>query len=218
MSVAHCQRITAAAAYLLDSRGFIKDEVTLRQITYFACMHRFASAVWLSTQLADDLGLTLRYMQSPINVWNPLMGESFVHVTTASALMQKALRHHPVDVSHIQTQDNVLVLSVASSPDGSPRWLAAPDHIRHHFVAPDVKYNPRSPVMSPRTATCYRNFWISTVIAAYLGIDGEGPVITRVPSCLTSLLNADQLYPSSLLQDAEFQCFLETQPNCSTHS
>ncbi|EAN88898.1 hypothetical protein C3747_246g27 [Trypanosoma cruzi] len=203
--------------FLLDTREFITDKCILRQLTHFAHVHRLGSPLWLGWELAAGLGLTLRYMQSPLNIWSPLMGESFFPLNKASTFSDAVMQKYPLrqflhfskisSAEHLTTKQN-LVLSAAASSDGNPRWYRVPEAIEHFFELPSESSSLYCHPIQQVNEVGLFVLWISAVLFSRMMIAPEAKLLVQTPSSYMSVVNADQLYPSSFLAEKELECLV----------
>ncbi|ORC93854.1 uncharacterized protein TM35_000017310 [Trypanosoma theileri] len=203
--------------YLLDKKEIITDKCILRQLTHFAHMQRLGSPLWLSWELAAGLNLTLRHMQSPLNIWYPLMGESFFPLVASSHFSEIILRKCPVtqivNVSERSTLSNSttkcdLVLSSSACSDGKLHWCSVPETLKHLFIVP--KKSIYKPFYNSQYGGHLRplGLWVSTVVLKWIKVAPEMPVMIHTPSSFMCVVNADQLYPSTILAEKELECLL----------
>ncbi|RNF18626.1 uncharacterized protein Tco025E_04400 [Trypanosoma conorhini] len=210
-------RSLLSTPFLLDTREFVTDKCTLRQLTHFAHAHRLGSPLWLSWDLAAGLGLTLRYMQSPLSIWSPLMGESFLPLTKSSRFADAITRQYPVKQTlnfsnrpstAALAKQQILVLSAAASPDGNPRWYGAPESIRHLFVLPAKSSPSNCHTLRQGNEFPLLGLWISAVLLSRMTVAPESTLLVHTPPSCMCVVNADQLYPSSFLAEKELECIL----------
>ncbi|KAH9577196.1 hypothetical protein LSM04_000040 [Trypanosoma melophagium] len=203
--------------FLLDKKEIITEKCILGQLTHFAHMQRLGSPLWLSWELAQGLNLTLRYMQSPLNIWYPLMGESFFPLVASSSFSDAVMRHCPVtqivNVSEMSTLSNSttgsdLVLSVSACSDGKPHWCTVPDTLKHLFVVP--RKSLYTPFYKAQCGGQLRplGLWVSTVVLRWIRAIPEMPIVVHTPNSFMCVVNADQLYPSTILAEKELECML----------
>ncbi|EKF33699.1 hypothetical protein MOQ_002436 [Trypanosoma cruzi marinkellei] len=203
--------------FLLDTKEFITDKCILRQLTHFSHVHRLGSPLWLGWELAAGLGLTLRYMQNPLNIWSPLMSESFFPLNKASTFSDAVMQQYPLkqilhfskisSPKHFTTKQN-LVLSAAASSDGNPRWYRVPEAIEHFFDLPsESSCSYCHPIQQDNEVGLFV-LWISAVLCSRMMIAPEKKLLVQTPSSYMCVVNADQLYPSSFLAEKELECLL----------